>query len=268
MTDILPGWTLTGAAHTGASHSAHNIAGQDTALYRSHLTPDGRHAFIIGAIADGAGSSPHAAAASRLAAQTAIASAAASADILPRPANVAVQRALDGAFQDAHRRLAATAQQAGAPLSDYHTTLLMFIHSGDALGAAQVGDGAIVASTDARQWRNLTTPQQGRYANETHFITDPDFDKHYQNAIHQDDRWCSVAMFSDGMQRLLLDYADPEQPVPHQPFFQKTFASLAKSPSEYDSYRSIYKLLKNVANSRRSHDDLSLIIANRPVVPT
>ena len=258
-----PSWHVSGAAHTGASHSAHRIPCQDYIRNTIHHAHDERHPSVIATIADGAGSSPHAGRAAQIATMAAITSAQFSCDLLSRPANTtSIRQALALAFQNAHQALSNTAQIDQNPVSDYQTTLLMFIQSDDILGTAQIGDGAIVGITaNEPDYRLLTKPQQGRYNNETRFITDSNYEQHSQYIAQQDPHWSAVAMFSDGLQRLLLNYDDPDQPVPHQPFFQKTFRWFATCPQSYEAFLNIHSMLRRIADNRRSHDDLSLVIA-------
>lgn len=254
-------WNLAGAAHTGASHLRHRIGCQDSARYLHHPYR-GSHA-VIAAVADGAGSSPHAAMAASLATKHAIRSAQDDLATFPGPPITAVNYALPRAFDAAHRAIAERARHDRNPIRDYHTTLLMFIIAQDTLGAAQIGDGAIVGQQKDQLPQLITHPQQGEYANETRFITDANYRDYAQFPIHQAHCWSAAAVFSDGLQRLLLDYSNPDQPTPHLPFFARNFPAVAAMPGDYDRFLTINNLLKRVVDSGRSHDDLSLVIAAR-----
>ena len=103
------------------------------------------------------------------------------------------------------------ADDAGRSLRDYHTTLLLSVQLDGLVGAAQVGDGAVVmGGRDA--YVLLTTPHRGgEYANETSFITEARGLAEAQVEVRYGGA-ARLAMFSDGIQDLVLDYTGDPSP--------------------------------------------------------
>ena len=127
----------------------------------------------------------------------------------------------------------------------------------------QIGDGAIVESRREEPDRYVVIcwPQQGEYANTTNFLTDADaaakiFVGLKSGAIDE------VALFTDGIQSLVLDYRTQSA---HSPFFAPLFAWLrpraaGHSPELSDS---LARYLNSEKINSRTDDDKTLILATR-----
>ena len=141
---------------------------------------------------------------------------------------------------------------------------------------AQVGDGAIVTPDGTGEWAWLFWPQRGEYANSTSFLTDPTaLDSLQVDAMPGGQ--AEVALFTDGLQHLLLDY---EQQQVHSPFFEQMLVPVrASAPAGEDPALSAgsWTTWAPHRSPARADDDLTLLLghpaeqpaacARRPPVP-
>jgi hypothetical protein len=148
-------------------------------------------------------------------------------------------------------------------IQDFACTLLAAVVWSDRAIYFQIGDGAIVESRrkEPDQYDVVCWPQQGEYANMTNFLTDADATK---NVIREERSVAidEVAMFTDGIQRLALDYRARSA---HAPFFAPLFAWLRPRPGglsrELSDSLSVY--LNSEKINSRTDDDKTLILATR-----
>lgn len=244
-------WRAVSASVIGTSHEKRGQPCQDAAWYGS----EGE--VFVAACADGAGSALRAEVGARLACQEAVV--AALADIregyrlcLDDPSRVRRW------FGRARARLSHEACVQNVPSRDYACTLLLAAidERGGLFG--QVGDGAIVLFHEDR-YNHVFWPDGGEYANQTTFLTDPDFDACLQldAASFPLDR---VALFSDGLQRLALHEATR---TAHGPFFVPLFAKLLATADAATLEPALRRWLGSDAINQRTDDDKTLLLAVR-----
>jgi hypothetical protein len=148
-------------------------------------------------------------------------------------------------------------------IQDFACTLLAAVVWNDRAIYFQIGDGAIVESRrdEPDRYTVVCWPQQGEYANMTNFLTDPDAAEKViretrSGAIDE------VAIFTDGIQRLALDY---RARTAHAPFFAPLFAWLRPRPGgasrELSDSLAVY--LSSEKINSRTDDDKTLIMATR-----
>jgi len=146
-------------------------------------------------------------------------------------------------------------------LEDFATTFLGCILTSQGSLLVQIGDGAIVLSeTDSPNEFNVCEwPDQGEYANSTTFITSSDaLEKLVVVAYGLPLK--HVALFTDGLQRLLLNY---QEKLPHQPFFQYWFQKLGlKDEAESTLTQELNNLLHSEIVDRKTDDDRTLVLAS------
>jgi hypothetical protein len=238
----------------GASHETSGLPCQDAHVV--HQLPGG---WLLIAVADGAGSAAHA----DLGAHTACRAACAQlmGDGLDQTAEPpAVDDALVfamGAAADALRRVA---EQQGLLPRDLACTLILVLAGPTGTAVAHLGDGAVVAKrhdvTGVLSW-----PQQGAYANETDFLTDDNglARVRYAGDLPAVD---ALAVFTDGLQHLLLDYATQ---TAHLPFFDRMLTGLSDQPMGNSDPRdaALARYLSSDALRNRADDDLTLVLAAR-----
>ena len=122
-------------------------------------------------------------------------------------------------------QIAESAGEHGEAMQDYAATLLMAVIGPSHAAFAQIGDGALVASSVGKDWSCIFWPMRGDYANTTYFVTD-------DNALESVQFECrtglveEVAALTDGLEPLVLEYA---QKRAFQPFFARIFKPLRAS---------------------------------------
>jgi hypothetical protein len=246
-------WRFVAAQAVGTSHLKANLPCQDRLA--CEVLSDGS---LIAAIADGAGSAAKAERGAELAVRTVIghlklglAEGRGDVDVLLREAAAL-----------ARGSIMADADQEGAALRDYASTLLALVLTPQGGAAMQIGDGVIVVSEGDNEWCWVFWPQRGEYANTTYFLTD-------ENALDQlkievlSGRIAGLALLSDGMEPLALHYATK---TVHNPFFVGILQPLlrAEGCAEITALSaSMEEFLSSERVRARTDDDMSLILATR-----
>ncbi len=152
------------------------------------------------------------------------------------------------------------AKNRGLVPRDFAATLVCVVSNGLQSTVIHIGDGCAVfrdASDDS--WFAPSWPNQGEFASTTYFITDENLTELRIESVLTP--ITSVAIFSDGIERLALDFSSK---VPHAGFFDQMFRPF----SDYDQGGKNAKLssaLKSYLDSdlinSRTDDDKSLILA-------
>jgi hypothetical protein len=149
------------------------------------------------------------------------------------------------------------AARAGLEARDCAATLVLVVATGDGAVAGHVGDGA--AAVRGRDgWAALSWPDGGPYAGETRFLTD---DPSAIRIAPCDGPVEAVALLTDGLERLVLDFADH---APHGPFFDRMTAPLAALPApgrDRPLSAALGRWLGGAAVAARTDDDRALVLA-------
>ena len=211
-------WKITGVSVPGAAHVRRGRGCEDAVDW--FVSDD-----LLGiAVADGAGSASQSARGSALAVRTAI-------EALRQqhqPTNPIVFdnaiQVLKHACRGTQTALVAEAKEMGIAPRELATTLIIVVANRNYCAALQVGDGAVVIKDRENNLTALTTPINGRFANETAMLGYPSIVE-MQISILNKPHPHSIAVFTDGLQRLAL-----EMPlgVPHAPFFLPLFEKLQR----------------------------------------
>ncbi len=123
-----------------------------------------------------------------------------------------------------------------------------------------IGDGAAVARNAVTgDWEAMSWPAQGEYASTTFFLTDDGGPRVriVRSAVPVD----RVAVFTDGIERLALDFAAERA---HGPFFSgmsDPVAAAAASGWNLPLSRKLGDYLASPAVNARTDDDKTLILA-------
>lgn len=248
-------WKYLNESVEGTSHRDGATGCQDS----SFVTPfkiEGDDVLIL-ACADGAGSAAESALGSRVACETVTQLAVSFLESGRKPGDILDDevRRWFGAVQDA---LNAEAERENLSARDLACTLLLSIVSNSASAFAQIGDGAIVILEDG-EYRPVFWPEHGEYQNATYFITERDCATHVQIRCSQVGI-SELAMFSDGLQMLALNYAAK---TAHQPFFTPMFHALRAAADQQDLIAPLRSFLDSRAVNDRTDDDKTLILASR-----
>ncbi len=251
MQSIPMAWLTASGTQTGTQHQQQKLPCQDHLYHREH------NGTLAAALADGAGSAARGGEGARLAARTIVRSL-----LTQEPVSLdGTRAALTQAAEAARRSVQEKALSSREEIQEYHTTLLAVIHTGNILGTLQIGDGVIITASPGGDARMLHQPQQGRYPNETNFLTGKDFRSRMKVSAQEAQDTDRVFMTSDGMQRLVLDYPPGAEPIPHQEFFRRLFDWLESQKSHQDAGKEVLRLLQSPRVRDRTQDDTSILAA-------
>ena len=168
-------------------------------------------------------------------------------------------------FLDARIHIANRALADEADIAEYSCTLLGVVVGKKEAVSVQIGDGAIVVSTEEPgQYTWVFWPQHGEYANSTYFLTQPGAEAALQ--LERGPAMDEVAVFSDGIERLVLDMATKQV---HSPAFQPIFEWLSGTEPARSGEPSgaLVAYLGSDHVNRRTDDDKTLVMATRAPPP-
>jgi len=150
-----------------------------------------------------------------------------------------------------------------APLEDFSCTLLGAVIGAEASVFVQIGDGAIVVAGSAGlEW--VFWPQNGEFANSTCFVTQDDAADILMFA-RRDGAVQEAALFSDGIERLVLNYAAR---TVHAPALRPILDWLATcAPDAPNPSPALLSYLASDHVTRRTDDDTTLVVATRRPCP-
>jgi hypothetical protein len=253
------GWRYVRASVPGVAHLAGGVECQDACAARV-LRAAAADPVLALAVADGAGSAAEARAGAELACQTLLAECEAwlEQDSTTRDWSPATAETL---LQSVRTRLARRAAAAGRPAREFACTLLGALVAADRALFLQIGDGAIVIGA-GDGYRPVFWPQGGEYANETHFVTDPNAAARLECVVLSEPV-AEIALLSDGLQLLALHYQSRQA---HAPFFRPLFQRLRAEPGTgcpAELAAALERFLATPAINQRTHDDKTLILATR-----
>jgi Protein phosphatase 2C len=250
-------WVWAGARVAGTSHLKQGVPCQDSFACRVWRRDD-RLPVLVAALADGAGSADRAEVGSALATALFV-------DIvceaLDGSASVGVcTETLRYAIGETRLALHLKACHDDRTADDYASTFLAAILSPAGGAVGQIGDGATVISDRSNGWYPVHWPDHGEYANTTNFLTQSDALDTLRVASF-DAPVKHLAMFSDGLERLLLDF---RRRSAHAPSFDSIFSSLNPSIGSGHAARVSENLAVLLASDKvnaRTNDDKSLLCA-------
>lgn len=158
-------------------------------------------------------------------------------------------------YECATKAIQEEAQKLGTGPRELACTLLGAVIGSMGALFFQLGDGGIVILSE-NEYSPVFWPQNGEHVNETNFLTDQDLAQHVlfkttQSSIQE------IALFTDGLQPLVLDY---KLKSAHAPFFRQMFTTLRQG-SEHDLCVPFSQFLNSSTVNDRTDDDKSLILA-------
>lgn len=247
-------WKVLCECVAGTSHAGGGTPCQDAALAAS--TPDGRG--LVLACADGAGSASASEVGADLACRTFIDRAMA---LLAEPDAALVEQTGRVLAAAIHQALIACAAERKLPPRELACTFLGAVVTETAWLCIHVGDGALVLADPAAEggYACAFWPDSGEYHNTTHFISDERYAEHL-HISRGDGRVLELAMLTDGLQMLALDYANRR---PHAPFFHSLFRPLRAAADSGSLRHALRRLMDSPAVNARTDDDKTLILVTQ-----
>jgi hypothetical protein len=152
------------------------------------------------------------------------------------------------------------AKASSSELREYAATLVGVLATASDAVIMHVGDGAAVLRIDG-SWGVPSWPASGEYASTTYFVTDEPAPQLRITRVAA--RADAVAVFSDGIERLALQFRERSA---HTPFFEGMFKPLWASKEKGKDTRlsaDLKRYLDGEAVNSRTDDDKSLILATR-----
>ena len=253
-------WRHVSASVIGSSHQRVGGVCQDSNVCTVIPSPlDGD--VLIAVVSDGAGSATQAQAGSAMACR--IISDSAAQFLASARIEEITREKVEEWIQAFQKLVDERALADGSTSREYACTLLSSIVGAEAAVFFQIGDGSIVVSDSEESIHgHVFWPERGEYENTTFFATEPSFTANLQfENVRR--RVVELAMFSDGLQRLALDFA---KVMPHEPFFRGLFPSVRATRSDGDAGKLNQFLTDFLSSPRineRTDDDKTLILATR-----
>jgi len=109
-------------------------------------------------------------------------------------------------------RIYVAANFAGLKPRDYAATLVALLANNEHCTVVHIGDGAaVVRKHQTQEWSVPSWPFHGEYASTTRFVTDDPVARF--NLVHLESAIDRFAIFSDGMENLVLDHREKSAPA-------------------------------------------------------
>jgi hypothetical protein len=154
------------------------------------------------------------------------------------------------------------ADRSGLAIRDFACTMLVAIAAPQVTAFWQIGDGAMCFRGDGTEkYHYAYWPEKGDYANVTYFVTDTKAQDELQFDTVEGEA-VELALFSDGIERLALDFVAGEV---HTGFFNGLFPHMRALSDGFslDLSKRIEEFLGSERVNKRTDDDKTLILASR-----
>jgi hypothetical protein len=252
------GWSWAGACSIGTSHLRAGVGCDDSAACVELTTQAG--STLIAVASDGAGSAELSRYGSRMVVRDFCRAAASF--VLAGGVADDINESIAGEWVDNIRdRINQAAVRAETKPQVFAATLVAGVVQREQTTIVHVGDGACALRLAGEtSWKAPSWPSQGEYAGTTYFVTDEPEARinvvRLQGAVEE------IAVFTDGLERLALDFAGTK---PFEPFFESMFGAIRSAPA--GRQRQLSRDLRAYLDSNpivdRTDDDKTLILARR-----
>ncbi len=243
-------WAVLGDRCTGTSHRTRNTPCQDAFRYQEF----GESAeWLVIAVADGAGSAAH----------SEIGAALVCDELVSRVPNITPEKLANRdeiveLFATVRDAVIAEAERLLTVPRELACTVLLCVIGPTMATFAQLGDGAIVIGS-GEEFLTVFWPEPSEYANATDFLTEDRFREAIQFETVSESI-CELALLTDGLQRLALDFATRR---PHSGFFQPFFERLRAEMDPATLIEPFREFLDSPRVNDRTDDDKTLVFAIR-----
>jgi hypothetical protein len=244
-------WAVVHASVIGSSHATSGAPCQDACNVLKKMIGD--EDVLIIAIADGAGSASHSQIGSSEAVQYLV-KVVSQADFQLQTID---QEKMRSWFDEVLVHLRGVSDRENVPIGEFACTLLLGIVWENGAIFGQIGDGAwVLKQNDA--YISATWPETGEYANITVFVT-TEFGLDKIQFQRFEGKIDGVAGFTDGIQSLVLNYAEKK---PHVPFFNSMLSPLKSVQDETELIAPLQQFLASEVVTSRTDDDKTLVLAS------
>ena len=226
-------WKIASATAIGTSHRKAGIPCQDAGLCQVVSSNEGE--ILLAVVSDGAGSALKSELGSKIVTES-----------FMRHFKTAM---IDKSFvlkwrQEVCGEMQQAADAEGLSLRDLACTILGAVVGEESAIFFQIGDGAIVyAKMGEEKYREVFWPQHGEFANQTNFIVQENAGELLEYAEIKG-RVAQIALFTDGMERLILDFS---QRRVHSPALQPIFEWLKSGVPDSAAWRPTLTLRPSTA---------------------
>lgn len=253
-------WCWIGACSTGSSHIKAGTGCQDSACCVELVNGD--HNALLVVVSDGAGTAEFASVGSRLVVEGFARRALSDLRAGLTFEKISSEQIRDW-IDDIRERIFVSAMRREVSPRQLAATLVSAIVFAEGAIISHIGDGACVIRKKGEScWQVPSWPAHGEYASSTYFVTD-DPEPNLDFAVVKDEI-SEIAVFSDGIERLALDFSSKTASAR---FFDPMFAPLKPLGSGRDRALSstLRKYLDSSLITQRTDDDKSLVLARRVV---
>jgi hypothetical protein len=254
-------WRILAQSVTGTSHATRATPCQDAHATAVVEAADGP--ALVVAVADGAGSARFAEVGAGAACRVLLAES--RAELAGTGVGQLTRDTLVRWLLAARSELVRLADERAVRPRELACTAILAVVGTATAAFAQVGDGAAVVP-DKDGYAAVFWPALAEYANVTDFLTDEGIEDHIVGETLTA-RIDELAVFSDGLQRLALDYATRRG---HAGFFAPLFTTLRDHSAPEQLAEPLRGFLDSPQVNARTDDDKTLVLATRllPCPPT
>lgn len=252
-------WMWAAASCKGISHERSGTRKQDA--YAAFAAGPAENRVLVCIVSDGAGSAPFGGEGASIVCRSL--SLCAREFLRFAPSGLAADETVQEWVDAARDRVLYAAEKRSLEPRDFAATLIFVMSDGTQSLVAHIGDGCAVHRDEATgAWETMLWPDNGEYASTTSFVTDEPPLRlriaRHSGAVN------GFAVFSDGIERLALDFAERR---PFQPFFE-TMArpvGLSETLAGKDARLSeqLAAFLCSPSVNDRTDDDKTLIVVTR-----
>jgi len=251
-------WSWVGACSIGSAHVRAGTGCDDRATCLEFTDAD--RSVLVAVVSDGAGSADRGSVGARIVVRhfAGVAFGFLRSGGLPSNIDEEIGRAWIDEIRD---RIFSVAERATAKPRDFAATLIGVFVCDDHVSICHVGDGACaLRRRNEQEWLIPSWPSHGEYASSTYFVTD-DPDPNLR-ITHVGGEFSDVAVFTDGLERLAIDFTNN---LAFAPFFDPMFKPIvALSPGrDRNLSMQLRKFLDSAKITDRTDDDKSLVMARR-----
>lgn len=250
-------WTFVSASCRGTSHESSNSRLQDASS--AFLTGLGARTVFTAIVSDGAGSAVYGGQGASLTCRSVAVSVR---NHFGAQESFPDDKVIQGWLDSARDQLIVAADRRQVALREFSATLLLLITDGNQSLTMHIGDGcAVVRRLHSHTWEVCNWPFHGQYASTTSFITDEPSPT--PAIVRSNDAINAVVMFSDGLERLALDFSAR---APFPGFLDPITAAVERSNAVGKDHAlaiQLRRFLNSADVNSRTDDDKTLIIAVR-----